>query len=315
MKVGKMTELGARSPIKLDLSQYDATSEGTSYLADVIKRFRRNAFGMLGLGLVVILVLVAVFAPLIAPYDPNEPIPTPEGRIKKWQLPSSRHLLGTDSIGRDMLTRVIYGTRVSLSVGLVATMICSAVGTLIGSLAGYFGGWIDTILMRFTDTVLCFPVLFLLIALSASVDPSILNTMLIIGLVFWTRTARIVRGEFLRLRQMCFTEAAISVGVTPGRIILQHLLPNAISPIIVDASLRVAYAMLLEAALSFMGIGLQEPIPSWGKMLNQAMSITTLGSRPWLWIPPGMAILITVLSINFVGDALRDAIDPKLKTA
>jgi peptide/nickel transport system permease protein len=310
-----MTELGADSPEKSGLTQYNATRQDTSYFADVIKRYRRNAFGLLGLGLVVILVLVAVFAPLISPYDPYEPIPNLDGKIKKWQPPSTRHLLGTDSIGRDMLTRVIYGTRVSLSVGFVATMICSAVGTIVGSLAGYFGGWIDAILMRFTDTVLCFPVLFLLIALSASVDPSILNTMLIIGLVFWTRTARIVRGEFLRLRQMCFTEAAISVGVTPVRIILRHLLPNAVSPIIVDATLRVAYAILLEAALSFMGIGLQEPIPSWGKMMNQATSITTLNNRLWLWIPPGMAILITVLAINFVGDALRDAIDPKLKPA
>jgi peptide/nickel transport system permease protein len=167
--------------------------------------------------------------------------------------------------------------------------------------------------MRLTDTVLCFPVLFLLIALSSMVNPSIWNTMLIIGLVFWTRTARIVRSEFLKLREMTFTLAAVSTGVQSWRIISRHLLPNAVSPIIVDATLRVAYAILLEAALSFMGIGLQEPIPSWGKMLNQATSITTLDKRPWLWIPPGLAILITVLSINFVGDALRDAIDPKLK--
>lgn len=290
-----------------------AMGEPTGYVTDVIRRFRRNLFGMVGLAIVVLLVLVAVFAPYIAPYDPDEPIPTPEGRIKRWQPPSTRHWLGTDSIGRDMLSRVIFGTRVSLSVGLVATLICSGVGIAIGSLGGYFGGWVDSILMRFTDTVLCFPVLFLLIALSTVVNPSILNTMLIIGLVFWTRTARIVRGEFLRLREMTFTEAAVSTGVPSGRIIVRHLLPNAVSPIIVDATLRVAYAILLEAALSFMGIGLQEPIPSWGKMLNQATSISTLDGRPWLWVPPGLAILMTVLSINFVGDALRDAIDPKLK--
>jgi peptide/nickel transport system permease protein len=305
-----MTEQAAISAASV---AFGPQSKPTSYWTDVSRRFRKNTFGMTGLVMVIVLVLIAIFAPLIAPYDPYEPIPNEEGRIERWQPPSARHLLGTDQIGRDVLSRVIFGTRVSLSVGLVATLICSFIGIIIGSLSGYLGGWVDAILMRFTDTVLCFPVLFLLIALSSMVNPSILNTMLIIGLVFWTRTARIVRSEFLRLREMTFTEAAISIGVPSWRIISRHLLPNAVSPIIVDATLRVAYAILLEAALSFMGIGLQEPIPSWGKMLNQATSITTLGKRPWLWIPPGLAILVTVLSINFVGDALRDAIDPKLK--
>jgi peptide/nickel transport system permease protein len=168
-------------------------------------------------------------------------------------------------------------------------------------------------LMRIVDIILAFPTIFLLIIISSVVRPSITNVMFIIGLIFWTRSARIVRGEFLKLREMAFVEAAISIGVQPQRIILNHLLPNSISPIIVDGTLRIAYAILLEATLSFLGLGVQEPTPSWGRMLNQATSISVLDGRPWLWLPPGLAILLTVLSINFVGDALRDAIDPRLK--
>ncbi len=295
------------------MSSEQFTMQSESYYRGVVRRLRKNTYGMVGLGVLLILVLVAIFAPYIAPYDPNLPIPTPEGRSRRWQPPSERHILGTDSIGRDVLSRVIFASRVSLSVGLVATVITITIGIIIGSLAGFFGGWVDTVLMRFTDTILCFPVIFLCIALATMIRPSILNVMLIIGLVYWTRTARIVRAEFLRLREMEFSQAAVALGVRPGRIIARHLLPNAMSPIIVDATLRVAYAILMEATLSFLGVGVQEPIPSWGRMLHQATSISVLDGRAWLWVPPGIAILVTVLSINFLGDALRDALDPKLK--
>lgn len=287
-------------------------SKPTPYIVSVIQRFYRNKFGLVGLIVLVLMILVAILAPWISPYPPDKPIADEQGRYGRWQEPSQRHLLGTDSIGRDILSRVIYGARVSLSVGLVATLIATSVGVFIGALAGYFGGLIDSILMRLTDAVLAFPVIFLLIVLSALVTPSIFNVMLIIGLVFWTSTARIVRGEFLRLREMAFVEAAMALGMPAWRVILFHLLPNAVSAIIVAATLRVAYAILLEATLSFLGIGVQEPTPSWGRMLQQATAISVLDKRPWLWIPPGLSILVTVLSINFVGDALRDAIDPRL---
>ena len=284
-----------------------------SYYRGVARRLRKNIYGMVGLVILVALVIVAILAPYIAPYDPNLPIPGPDGKSRRWQPPSDQHVLGTDSIGRDVLSRVIFASRVSLMVGLVATIITVTIGIVIGSLAGFFGGWVDTALMRFTDTILCFPVIFLCIALATMIRPSIINVMLIIGLVYWTRTARIVRAEFLKLREMDFCQAAVALGAKPGRIIVRHLLPNAISPIIVDATLRVAYAILMEATLSFLGVGVQEPIPSWGRMLHQATSISVLDGRAWLWVPPGIAILITVLSINFLGDALRDAMDPKLK--
>jgi peptide/nickel transport system permease protein len=287
-------------------------SEPTPYLVDVARRFSRNTFGMVGLIVLVLLVLVAIFAPVIAPYPPDKPIPDEQGRYGRWQEPSARHLLGTDSIGRDVLTRVIYATRVSLTVGLVASLVATTIGVVVGAVAGYFGGFVDSVLMRVTDAVLAFPVIFLLIVLSAMITPSTSNVILIIGAVYWTRTARIVRGEFLRLREMAFVEAATSLGLKPVRIILFHLLPNAVSPIIVAATLRVAYAILLEATLSFLGIGVQEPTPSWGRMLEQATAISVLDQRPWLWAPPGLAILLTVMAINFVGDALRDSIDPRL---
>lgn len=288
------------------------TSKPTPYIVTVAQRFCRNRFGLIGLVTLCFMILVAILAPLVSPYPPDKPIADAQGRYARWQEPSHRHLFGTDSIGRDLFSRVVYGTRVSLSVGLVATFIATSIGVLVGVLSGYFGGIIDSILMRLTDAVLAFPVIFLLIVLSALVTPSIFNVMLIIGLVFWTSTARIVRSEFLKLREMAFVEAAVALGLPSWRVILFHLLPNAVSAIIVAATLRVAYAILLEATLSFLGIGVQEPTPSWGRMLQQATAISILDKRPWLWVPPGLSILVTVLSINFVGDALRDAIDPRL---
>jgi peptide/nickel transport system permease protein len=283
--------------------------------ASLWKRFSRHQVGVFGLIVLGLLVLAAALAPLIAPYGPAESVPTPSGRIERLQNPTARHWLGTDHLGRDVWSRVLYGTRVSLSVGLAATLITVGVGVLIGSLAGYFGGRVDAVLMRVTDVVLSFPVLVLLIALAAVMRPTLWGVMVTIGLVFWTRTARIVRGEFLRLRESLFVQAAIAGGASAGRIITRHILVNAVSPIVVDATLRVAYAILLEATLSFLGIGLQEPTPSWGRMLNAASSLSVLEGKPWLWLAPGAAIILTTLSINFVGDALRDAIDPRLRGA
>ncbi len=281
--------------------------------ASLWTRFGRNRIGVFGLAVLGLLVLAAVLAPLVAPYEPGESIPAPSGRVERLQNPSPRHWLGTDHLGRDVWSRVLHGARVSLSVGLAATLITVGVGVLIGSIAGYFGGRVDMVLMRITDVVLAFPVLVLLIALAAVMRPTLGGVMVTIGLVFWTRTARIVRGEFLRLRVSLFVQAAGAGGAAPRRIITRHILVNAFSPIVVAATLRVAYAILLEATLSFLGIGLQEPTPSWGRMLNAASSLSVLEGKPWLWLAPGMAIILTTLSINFVGDALRDATDPKMR--
>jgi peptide/nickel transport system permease protein len=279
------------------------------------RRFRRNRVGVVGLTLLSALIAAALLAPLLAPHDPFKSIPNAAGRIERLQSPSPRHWLGTDHLGRDVFSRILYGAQVSLAVGFAATLITVGFGVLVGSIAGYFGGRVDAILMRITDVVLAFPILVLLIALAAVTRPTLWGVMVTIGMVFWTRSARIVRGEFLRLRETLFVQAAVASGATAPRIITKHILVNAISPIVVDATLRVAYAILLEATLSFIGVGLQEPTPSWGRMLNAASSLSILDGKPWLWLAPGLAIVVTTLSINFVGDALRDAIDPKLRPA
>ena len=281
--------------------------------ASVFHRFRRNRAGLVGLAVMTALILIAVLAPYLAPFNPYAPIADVNGQVVQYQDPSPRHWLGTDTLGRDMLSRLIYGTRVSLEVGLTATFITVAIGIVIGALAGYSGGWTDVVLMRITDVILAFPIVVLLIALAAIMRPTLIGVIITIALVFWTRTARIVRGEFLRLREMPFVQAAVASGASSTRIVIRHILRNTFSPIVVDATLRVAYVVLLEATLSFLGIGLQEPTPSWGRMLIAATSLSILSEKPWLWLAPGMAIILTVLAINFVGDALRDALDPTLQ--
>ena len=281
--------------------------------AGLFRRFCRNRAGAVGLAVIAALIFVAAFARYLAPYDPYQPIADVGGQVVQYQDPSLRHWLGTDTLGRDLLSRLIYGTRVSLEVGLAATLFTVVIGVVIGSLAGYAGGWVDVVLMRLTDVILAFPIVVLLIALSTIMRPTLIGVIVTIALVFWTRTARIVRGEFLRLREMPFVHAAVASGASSPRIVVRHILRNTVSPIVVDATLRVAYAVLLEATLSFLGIGLQEPTPSWGRMLISATSLSVLSEKPWLWLAPGVAIILTVLAINFVGDALRDALDPTLQ--
>ncbi len=280
--------------------------------ADVWRKLRRNQFALLGAIMLLFMVAIALLADVIAPYDPYEMHTDQHGRFVRWQDPSSRHWLGTDAVGRDVISRLIHGARVSLGVGVGATGIAICIGVLIGATAGYFGGWVDNVLMRITDTVICFPVFFLVITLATLLRPNVFNVIAIIGVVYWTRTSRMVRGEFLKLRELDFIEAARALGVPTMRTIWRHLLPNAVSPIVVSATLMIAQAILTEASLSFLGVGVQQPMASWGNMLEEATSVTVLRTKPWLWIPPGVAILVTVLSINFLGDGLRDAIDPKL---
>jgi peptide/nickel transport system permease protein len=225
--------------------------------------------------------------------------------------PSPMHPLGTDSAGRDVLSRLLYAGQVSLTVGLVAALMSTSIGLILGSTAGTYGGWVDVAIMRVTDVVLSFPALVVIITLVALVGPSMFTIVLGIGLFFWPTACRIVRGLSLSLREQDFFVAAQAMGATRGHIIVRHLIPSVLSPLTVTATFAVAQAILLEAALSFLGLGIRPPQPSWGNMLSDAQSLTILESMPWLWLPPGLAIAITVLAINFIGDGLRDALDPR----
>lgn len=283
-----------------------------SLFAIVIQRFLRHRLAFVGMIILFFFIVLAVFAPLIAPHDPYRAFRRVEGGYAVWEQPSQTFPLGTDSVGRCVLSRLIFASRVSLVVGLGGVAIAVLVGTFLGSLAGFFGGWVDGVIMRFTDTVICFPVLFLAITISAMLRPNLFNVMIIVGVVYWTHPCRLVRAEMLRLREMEFAEASVASGANSWHIIIHHLLPNALSPVIVAATLLVARAILIEASLSFLGVGVQQPIASWGNMLEEATNISVLATMAWIWAPPGLTILFTTLSIHFIGDGLRDALDPRL---
>lgn len=271
-----------------------------------VRRFLRHRLAMIGLIVIVIMALAAAAAPLIVPYDPDD-INLRQSRTG----PSQSHLLGTDAFGRDVLSRLIHGGRVSLSVGLVAVGIYEVIAIVLGSISGYYRGAADWIIMRSVDIVMTFPTLIVIIFMVAILGPSIFNTMLAIGILGWTAPTRLVRGQFLQLRQMDYVTAARAIGVPDSRIILRHVLPGVVAPIVVNATFGVAGAILTEAALSFLGLGVQPPTASWGNMMSAAQELVILERMPWLWVPPGIAIMLSVLSINFVGDGLRDALDPK----
>jgi peptide/nickel transport system permease protein len=272
----------------------------------VWRRFRRHRLALIGSSILLILVLMAVFAPIISPYDPykvsfREPLLTPN--------PS--HWMGTDDLGRDLLSRLIYGSRVSLSVGLVAVSIYMVIGTVLGLVSGYLGGAVDQVVMRVTDAVMSFPSLLIIIVAVSIAGPSIYNVMLAIGLLQWPRIARLARGQVLYLREMDFITAASCVGVPTRRVLFVHLLPNLTAELTVAATFGVADAIIIEAGLSFLGLGVQPPLSSWGNMLTAAQSYRFLTEAPWMWVPPGLLISLATISINLVGDALRDALDPR----
>jgi peptide/nickel transport system permease protein len=268
--------------------------------------FKRRRMAVGGLALIVIMFLIAGFAFLIAPNDPGKTEVT-----VKLNPPSLQHYLGTDQLGRDVFSRMLYGAKISLSVGLVAVAISVLLGVLVGALAGYYGRWIDSLLMRLVDTMLCFPSFFLILTVVALLGPNIMNIMVVIGVTSWMGTARFVRAEFLSLRERDFTQAAKALGVKDSRIIFRHILPNALAPVFVSATLKVASAILIEASLSFLGFGVQPPAPSWGNILTEGR--TYIFDAWWLTIFPGLAILVTVLSFNLLGEGLRDALDPRLR--
>jgi peptide/nickel transport system permease protein len=269
-------------------------------------RFRRNRLAMSGLLMVGGLFLVSLAAPWLAPYDPSF--------IDLKQVlmpPSADHWLGTDPLGRDVLSRIIYGSRVSLKVGFVAVGLATLIGLIVGALAGYYGGWVDLALMRFVDLMLCFPSFFLILAVIALLEPSIWNIMVVIGVTGWMGVARLVRAELLSLKERDFVLAARALGASDARLILRHLLPNALAPVMVSATLGVAGAILTESALSFLGLGVQPPTPSWGNILTAGKDNIEIAW--WLSVFPGLAILITVMSYNLLGEGIREAIDPRLK--
>jgi peptide/nickel transport system permease protein len=274
------------------------------------KAFRRHRLAVAGAVFVVLVLLVAALAPWLAPHDPYELATGPNGEIAFTAPPSRVFPLGTDSVGRDVLSRLIFGGRVSITIGLVSALIAISVGSALGAVAGHFGGWVDSAVSRFADAVSAFPALFLILTISSFVPPSIFNVIAIIGLLSWMPSFRLMRAEVLRLRSITFVEAANALGANDVRVMGRHLIPNAIGPIVVQATLGVADAILTESALSFLGLGVQPPVASWGNMLSDARSLTVLQSQPWLWLPPGAAIFLTVLSVNFLGDGLRAAINP-----
>lgn len=276
------------------------------FWADAGKRLKRNKAAMLGLVMVILFILVAMLAPLLAPYQPEQidlfSVLTP---------PSREHWLGTDYYGRDLLSRIIYGTRISLAVGLTVQLISLTIGTLLGSLAGYYGGKVDLVIMRIVDIVLSFPSLLLIIAIMVALGPSIFNVFLALGLVSWTRTARIMRSEFIVTRERDYVKAARAIGNNHFRIMFKHILPNCLAPLIITFTMGIANAIMMEASLSFLGLGAQEPTPSWGSIINNGLQY--LRTAPWYSLFPGLAIAYTVLGFNLLGDGLRDALDPKMK--
>lgn len=274
----------------------------------VLLRFRRHRLAMSGAAVMLILVALAVLAPVFAPHPPNF------SNLREVRKPPSwNHPLGTDLTGRDVLSRVIYGGRISLSVGVFAVAIYVAIGSGLGAVAGFFGGLIDAVIMRVTDTMMSLPTLLIIIVFVSIAGPSLTSVIAVIGLLGWPGTCRLVRAQVLTLREQEFITAARVIGCNDARIILRHLLPNVVSLLIVVATFGMATAILLEASLSFLGLGVRPPTASWGGMLHDAQSPTVLSDLPWLWIAPGFMIGITVLAINFMGDGLRDALDPRMK--
>lgn len=268
------------------------------------ERFRHNRTAMAGLALICVLAALALLVHYIAPFDPAA-----QNLLHRLQGPSSSFWLGTDDLGRDVLSRMLYGIRISLTVGFVAVGISVLIGTTLGIISGYFGGWVDSLIMRLVDIMLCFPTFFLILLIIAFLEPNIYNVMAVIGLTSWPGLTRLVRAETLSIRQRDYIQAARLLGLPNLRIFFVHILPNVISPIIVSATLGVGDAILTESGLSFLGLGIQPPDPSWGQMLTAGKEYIYVAW--WLSVFPGLAILCTVLAFNLLGEGLRDILDPR----
>ena len=271
-----------------------------------IKRFCKNKLAVLGLIVLVVVTIIVLVVPPLLPYD--------EAQIDVVAFnapPSEQHVLGTDTTGRDVLSRLLYGGRVSLFVGIISTLISVAIGIPLGLLAAFYRGWFETLVMRATDIFMTIPSTILILFLVSMFGPSIVTVTVVIGVLGWTKFARQIYGTVLSVREKDYVEGGKTIGQRDGVIIARYILPNAIAPIFISITFRIASAIILESSLSFLGMGVQMPAASWGNMLYNAQSITILKSCQWMWLPPGLALMITILSINFIGNGLRDALDPK----
>jgi len=276
------------------------------YWTIVFRQLRRNRGAMVGGGFLLFLVLVAVFAPLIAPYDPVEMAPK-----DRLQPPSMAHLMGTDNFGRDALSRIIFGTRISLTVGFISVGIGAAMGMVLGLAAGYFGGYLDTVIMRFVDAVLAFPGILLSLSIVAVLGATLQNVMIAVGISSVPRFTRVVRGSVLSAREKLYVLSARSIGCRSMSIMYRHILPNVFGPVVILATLGIGSAILLSAGLSYLGLGAQPPTPEWGLMLNTGRPYIAVAW--WVMTFPGLAIMLTVLAVNMIGDGMRDALDPRLR--
>ncbi|MCZ0701639.1 peptide/nickel transport system permease protein [Natronobacillus azotifigens] len=300
------TEIDPVSP-QPPLDQNARSSNSKSPFQLALRRFLNNKLAVLGIVVLLTIILASIFAPLLTDLDP-----TKSDLMKIENGPSSEHILGTDGSGRDNFARLLYGSRISLIVGFSAMLFTLIIGVTLGSISGYYGGKVDSLIMRFTDLVLALPFLVLALTIIALV-PTITTALFvcIIALTIWPNLTRIIRGTFLSLREQEFVLGARAIGASDFRIIFRHFIPNAIGPIIVNATLMMAQMIIIESGLSFIGMGIPQPTPTWGNMLSEAQNIRILRNHPEAWIPPGLGIFLTVLSINFIGDGLRDAFDPK----
>lgn len=275
-----------------------------SFTSQTLYYLARNRLAVIGGILVLLVFILSIFAPFFSPYDPSAI------DIKNILVgPSLSHPLGTDDLGRDVLSRMLWGGRVSLKVGFVAVGIATIIGVMLGSLAGYYGGWIDSVIMRSVDIMLSIPTIFLVLAVIAILEPSIINIMIVIGLTSWMEPARLIRAEFISIKEREFVISARAIGASDNRIMLLHILPNGLSPILVSATMGIGAAILVESALSFLGLGVQPPTPSWGSLLSSGKDNIEIAW--WLSAFPGLAILLTVLGYNLLGEGIRDALDPR----
>jgi len=274
---------------------------------EFLARFARNRGALVGACLILLVTLVALLASLMFPVDPLRIVSTPE----LWPGEDPAFPLGTDSLGRDILAMIVHGARATLLIGLFASAVATLIGVTVGAVAGYFGGWVDEVAMRAAELFQTIPNLIFVLTIVVILGSTLSNIVIAIGIVSWTSIARMTRAEFLALRDREFVQACRAMGMGNTRIIVGEILPNALPPVIVLSSLVVAGAILFESTVSFLGLGVQPPQASWGNMLNDAQNLTLIQTMPWLWVPPGIAIALTVLSVNFVGDGLRDALDPR----
>lgn len=280
-------------------------AEPESVFRQMARRFLKHRLAVAGLVVTLLLILIAIFAPWLAPHSPYAVT------TEFSAAPSSSHWLGTDQVGRDVLSRLLYATRVAVTVGFGTVALYVAFGTIIGLWSAYVGGWVDMLVMRVTDMFMAFPYMMVILVVVSVLGPTLWTLVLVLALFSWPSIARLVRGSVLTLKQMDYIKAGVALGLSTPRIVFRHILPNALAPIIVNATFGVAAAIMAESGLSFLGMGVQPPTASWGNMLTDAQSISVMTDQPWLWLPPGIMILVTVLAINFVGDGLRDALDPK----